>query len=224
MSTSIYPVPLSGIQETTIDAKGDLIVGTGADAVSRLAVGTNNYILTADSAEATGMKWAAASSGSGMTLISTTSFSAASAVNVNNCFSSTYDSYKIISTFIPSDNTTCKVRFRNSGSNITTSTYYMGISYYSTGTRQFDYTNGTTEFNIGNAGPSANFFFSAEFTDVFASTPKMGSYTSMWATTGYGEMIQGPFKNTTASSIDGFSIAPNTGTFTGFISIYGLAK
>jgi hypothetical protein len=49
---------------TAIDAKGDLIAGTGADAFSRLAVGTNGYVLTADSAESTGMKWAAAAGGS----------------------------------------------------------------------------------------------------------------------------------------------------------------
>lgn len=41
------------------DAKGDLAVGTGANTASRLAVGTNGYVLTADSAEATGLKWSA---------------------------------------------------------------------------------------------------------------------------------------------------------------------
>lgn len=45
------------------DAKGDLAVGTGANAASRLAVGTNGYVLTADSAEATGVKWASISGG-----------------------------------------------------------------------------------------------------------------------------------------------------------------
>lgn len=44
---------------TAIDAKGDLVVGTGADAFSRLAIGADTTVLTADSAEATGMKWAA---------------------------------------------------------------------------------------------------------------------------------------------------------------------
>jgi hypothetical protein len=44
---------------TAIDAKGDLVVGTGADAFSRLAVGaTNGMVLTVDSAEATGLKYA----------------------------------------------------------------------------------------------------------------------------------------------------------------------
>ena len=60
MGANIYPTPLSGIQETLIDAKGDLISAIAADTPARLAVGTNNYILTADSAEATGLKWAAA--------------------------------------------------------------------------------------------------------------------------------------------------------------------
>ena len=64
-------VTITNSMATAIDAKGDLIVGTGADTFSRLAVGgTNGHVLTVDSGEATGMKWAAASSG-GLTLINT---------------------------------------------------------------------------------------------------------------------------------------------------------
>ena len=54
-----------GIAATIVDAKGDLIAATAADTVSRLAVGTNGHVLTADSAESTGIKWAAASGGGG---------------------------------------------------------------------------------------------------------------------------------------------------------------
>lgn len=54
-----------GIPESTVDAKGDLIVATAADAVARLPVGTNGYVLTADSAEASGLKWAAGGGGGG---------------------------------------------------------------------------------------------------------------------------------------------------------------
>lgn len=46
-----------GIPLTTIDAKGDLIVGTANDTVARLAIGANTLVLTADNAEPTGMKW-----------------------------------------------------------------------------------------------------------------------------------------------------------------------
>jgi hypothetical protein len=42
-----------------LTTKGDLVVNNGTNDV-RLGVGTNGYLLTADSAEATGVKWAAA--------------------------------------------------------------------------------------------------------------------------------------------------------------------
>lgn len=70
-------VTITNSMATAIDAKGDLVVGTGADTFSRLAVGTNDYVLTAASGEATGMKWAAISAG-GMTLLSTTTVSGTS--------------------------------------------------------------------------------------------------------------------------------------------------
>ena len=53
-------IPINGtaaIQSTIVDAKGDLIAATGADAVARLAVGSNDQILVADSSEATGLKY-----------------------------------------------------------------------------------------------------------------------------------------------------------------------
>ena len=48
------------VPKSLVDAKGDLIAGTAADTVARVAVGTNGQVLTADSAEAAGVRWAAA--------------------------------------------------------------------------------------------------------------------------------------------------------------------
>ena len=48
------------ITKEIFDAKGDLLVGTGSNTGTRLAAGTNGYVLTADSAETNGLKWAAA--------------------------------------------------------------------------------------------------------------------------------------------------------------------
>jgi hypothetical protein len=67
----------NAIQNAIVDAKGDLIGATAADTPSRLAVGTDGQVLTADSTEATGLKWATAASG-GLTLLSTTTLSGAS--------------------------------------------------------------------------------------------------------------------------------------------------
>lgn len=53
------------IAESLVDAKGDLLAASADDTVARLAVGTNDYVLTADSGEATGLKWAASAGGAG---------------------------------------------------------------------------------------------------------------------------------------------------------------
>lgn len=53
----------NAIQNAIIDAKGDLIGATAADTPARLAVGANGTVLTADSAEATGLKWVAPAGG-----------------------------------------------------------------------------------------------------------------------------------------------------------------
>jgi len=45
--------------------KGNIVVGTGTDTSAVLAVGANGTTLVADSAEATGLKWATASGSSG---------------------------------------------------------------------------------------------------------------------------------------------------------------
>ena len=50
-------VTITNSMATAIDAKGDIIAGTGADAFARLAVGSNGQILKADSTAATGLKW-----------------------------------------------------------------------------------------------------------------------------------------------------------------------
>ncbi len=46
-----------------VTAKGDILAATTSGTVDNLAVGANGYVLTTDSAEATGLKWALAAAG-----------------------------------------------------------------------------------------------------------------------------------------------------------------
>ncbi len=56
------------IQNDIVDAKGDVIAATASNTVTRLPVGTNTHVLTADSSESTGLKWAVAADSTKMPL------------------------------------------------------------------------------------------------------------------------------------------------------------
>lgn len=48
------------IAKSLVDAKGDILVGSADNTVTRLGVGTNGYLLTANSSATNGVEWAAA--------------------------------------------------------------------------------------------------------------------------------------------------------------------
>jgi hypothetical protein len=53
----------AAVPSTVVTAKADLLVGASSGVVDNLAVGTNNQVLTADSAQTLGVKWATPATG-----------------------------------------------------------------------------------------------------------------------------------------------------------------
>jgi len=66
LATTAYVQTEAGllVPKSTVTTKGDLIVGTGSGAITRRGVGSNGQVLTADSTQTDGVKWATPSTGS----------------------------------------------------------------------------------------------------------------------------------------------------------------
>lgn len=56
---------IGAVAQTLADAKGDLIAASAADTWARVAVGSNGQVLTADSTQSAGVRWATPGAGSG---------------------------------------------------------------------------------------------------------------------------------------------------------------
>lgn len=121
-------VTVTNSMATAIDAKGDLIVGTGADAFSRLAVGTNTYTLVADSSENTGLKWAAPAASGGMTSIASGTFTATSTLDLTSISASYKDLQFVARNVSPVNDTNLFLRFNGLTTSIYTGTTLTNIN------------------------------------------------------------------------------------------------
>jgi hypothetical protein len=151
-------VTVTNSMATAIDAKGDLVVGTGADTFSRLAVAsTAGYLLTVDSAEATGLKWSAPSSGA-LTKIISQQITNSAGYNLDNIFTSTYTNYFITITDCSGDGSAdLRIQFRyGSSTQVNTHYKYGGLVWGSgatvTGSENLrDFIIATSDINDSNS-------------------------------------------------------------------------
>jgi hypothetical protein len=136
--------------KATLTTKGDIYAATAASTVARLGVGANATVLTADSAEATGLKWAAATSG-GMTQIATGSLSGAS---VNVSLTGTYKSLEIyVRGFLPSTNSyNFQLRFNNDSA---ANRYYDNNAFATLTSQTFNATEFTIQASKGTTGTNS---------------------------------------------------------------------
>jgi len=120
-------VTITNSMATAIDAKGDLVVGTGADTFSRLAVGTNNQVLLADSAAATGVKWGSApAAAASYSLISSVGLSGSSTRTIS--FSAGWNKLYVVIDSASSNTTSDYMRMRINSD--TGSNYYWAAPVY----------------------------------------------------------------------------------------------
>lgn len=133
---------------TAPNAKGTLVVGNGTDASTTLAVAsTAGYVLTVDSAEATGLKWAAAATSSGPAFRAYSS----STQNVNG---STWTEITFGSETFDTDNCFASSRFtpNKAGYYLINAKLY---AYQSSSQKAYGavYKNGSSLFDLGGSVP-----------------------------------------------------------------------
>jgi hypothetical protein len=225
IDTTVFNNAGAAIAKTIVDAKGDLIVASGSDAVARLAVGTNDYVLTADSGATNGVKWAALPPSGGMTLISETTASAATDINLTS-IPGTYKQLMLVWSGLNPSNATSIWALRLN--NDTTANVYQGVlstgstvSGFSTDNGD-DAGNGFGLFGYDAQSSSTDYHMQSKgvlLIDNYASTTKYKYYKgdASWRANGsvYREpRLSAVYKSTSAiTSIDIVRVF-GTGTFT----------
>jgi hypothetical protein len=209
---------------TPLTTKGDLFTFSTVDA--RLGVGTNDQILVADSTASTGLKWATpAAASSGLTFISRTAFSAVASQTFDSVFSSTYETYLIVAENIFCSTGTNDVQFQWRYSGSTENTGYYGSTTQFVAATTFSQSSNTAEFTLAaqvgtSSQPGA---FSATVTNAGQAGNPAIHGTGIEGQTPGGAFIFGCFQFT-SRTYTGFLIKTPTGTISGDIAIYGLAK
>jgi hypothetical protein len=217
-------VTVTNSMATAIDAKGDLIGGTGSDTFARLAVGTNGQVLTADSVETTGLKWTTIASG-GMTSIASGSLSG-SALNLTS-IAGTYKNLQLV------------LRDYNSSSNANLTFTANGGGFYTYTSNATATSTGTTQLvnsNVNVTGVDTNYstFSSGDEDNVclvnifdYTSTAGLKLFNTMnrYLTSGSIRQFSGTSGSiNTDSAITQITMTLSAGTFSGGTYIlYGVS-
>ena len=144
----------SALTAVDLSTKGKILIGDGSGNPQALAVGTNTHILTADSSEATGVKWAAAAGGGGgLAVISAVNnYDSSSYYSTYSFtgFDSSYDNYLVLIHGISMQgNGDITLQFLDDGSAITGGGYrHAGTGLDSGGTDRNVVGNDTTSIKI----------------------------------------------------------------------------
>lgn len=224
---------------TAADTNGYLMQGiwTFANATARDAAvtspqeGNTCYLKDTDNIMVySGSAWVIKSAvASGLTLINTTSFSAVASQSFNDVFSATYDNYLVEWSCIGSTSNNIVTRMRVSGTDNTTTGDYRYAGYSTN--------SGTTTLSGNASGATVNYFYTGDAGTTTYSNGTMNisqPFSSSKAVTLDYEWAQWNGTNLTGqnyhgglivnTSYTGFTFVALSGTITGTVSIYGVAK
>ena len=224
-------------------AKGSVVVGDGATDPVALAVGSNTHVLTADSSEASGVKWAAAGGGA-WTLVSTITASNAASVDFDGVLSSSYDRYVIIGSDIHVDTNAVAMYIRtdsNGGDSFDSGSGNYNWSVFGVGTESVqtitETDSGDTKIEIGGGHSSVTILNEANSLNSLTCHICNPSETAGFKVV-FGTFIYFDSDDTAAktpaqahfcgvreatAAIDSIQFITSSGTMDGVFRLYGIA-
>jgi hypothetical protein len=209
----------NAIQNDIVDAKGDLISATAADTPARLAVGANNTVLTADSSTATGLKWAAPSSG-GMTLLSTTTASASSTITLSSISQDYIHLQIILDNITVSTDTVIRMRFNGDSGANRYRNLLDPLDFNNTFDSDFMRASGTFDSSVAE---SCSIVDIPRYTNTYSRKYAQYNFFGVNNSTTTNGQVEG-FGNlyNQTPAITSITLYPATGTFSGTILLYGV--
>jgi hypothetical protein len=155
----------------------------------------------------------------GLVKIVDQSFTSASAVSVNNCFSSNHTNYRLVITGIGSAGGYWHLRFRQNGTDDTQNLYWIqeiNASSTSVGAARSQLTFG---WFGGATGANGNGMSTDIFRPFVAVPTAWTSHVVYPQNNAYMLLFSG--RHDVSTSYDGITITPNSGTITGNLKVYG---
>jgi hypothetical protein len=212
-----------------LTTKGDLYGFGTSDA--RIPIGSNNTVLTADSTETLGLKWAAPAGGGGMTFIKRASFSnvANTGTTFDDVFTSSYETYfiNIENIFSASAGDDLQMQLRYAGPTTQTSAYYMANYYanYTASSMSFQNSNNASQWTLSDNSGDTNDRLAAQY------------YVNQVGNISERALINGQMINSnkitsdvmagnafTAQLYTGFLLKSSSANISGTITIFGVNK
>jgi hypothetical protein len=187
---------------------------------TRLAIGSNGQVLTVASGVPS---WATPASTSGLTLVSTTTLSASGSFNITSCFSTTYDDYFVfIDEIVGSTASFFTYGLRTGSTNATANYKYVNYQYNYTGSNQSAVSTGASEFgalDYATTNADAGSIFLTLRAPFLAKATQCTIQKNGNDRAGMSNVLHAD-----ATSYESMWFTVTSGTISGKVRIYGLAK